>query len=49
MHCVSLQWLYDSARRGYCLAETSYSVGGGAEEDKKKTDNGEKNKRLICL
>ena len=24
--CVLSQWLYDSAERGYCLSESSYSV-----------------------
>ena len=41
VHCVSSQWLYDSAERGYCQSETSYSVeeGGGGGGGKRKTDN----------
>jgi topoisomerase (DNA) II binding protein 1 len=41
--CVSSQWLYDSAERGYCLSEANYSVGdrgGGGEGEKKVADKG---------
>ena len=48
--CVSCQWLYDSAERGYCLSEANYSVGdrgggggggeGGGDGEKKGTDKG---------
>ena len=44
-YCVSCQWLYDSAERGYCLSEANYSVGdgggGGGGGEKKRADKGE--------
>ena len=46
IYCVSPQWLYDSAERGYCQSEEPYSVDaaatgtGGSGGGRQKTDKG---------
>ena len=51
IYCVSPQWLYDSAERGYCQSEEPYSVdesatgAGGREGGRQKTDKGIRNTR----